>query len=544
MGDDEESPVHEPALDRMVVHWYGSVDKIGRHLAAHQRVVFVTDTAVYVCLPTGGVTRTMPVSRLHLANRAPGAVCQLFEAGRPCLVTRHESDSDRDDFIAHVRLARQSETGDVAEFSVHDVPALVFDGDGSLEAGKSTTTQQPETLAPPGLPSGYRRVDASPRAGGADISERSRSQPDNGEHARSTPPNSRTAVNPFEAQRLALEELRSSRTTTPTQPTLVVRELRSSGPMAPATDGQTSPNDKSPVTAVGMRPSRANQAREGIPQSVAPKNDTVVDAATSSEHNRKAQLSDLKHALDTGVDIADSPSLHALRNQVNRQQQVIDELRQAADTTRVAELKRELDHAHSLISDLQTALRSQETTFAEMLRAQEAARASKAIQSSLEAQVSALSAERDELRAEANRARADADKLRAEKEAQSRQHERELGRVREAFVQYDANVAEYLEEVRLEHAAQLDRARRDEREKSSHSARAKSTSRTHESHAPPADSTVAPDALRSALMRHLNSYANAKLNLPVGNPLPVLDATPPPAHGIPRTHATRDRSLL
>ena len=333
---------------------------------------------------------------------------------------------------------------------------------------------------------------------------------------------------------MALEELRTS---APPQPSLVLREARSSGPMTPSAEGQPSPSRKSPVTAVGMRPSRSSHSRDveeannAVPPQVATDNNSKDRPRPAS--SRTAQLADLQHALSARVDVVDAASVQSLRQQVDKQQQVIDEMRQAADSSRVVDLKRELDHAHSLVADLQTALRSQETTFAEMLRAQEAVRASQAIQSSLEAQVAALTSERDALRSEARVAREEADQLRAAKEGQERQHERELTRVREAFVQYDANVAEYLEEVRLEHAAELDRACREERERVSHTP-ARSLQATHEgfdaSHSSRGGAGVEPDQLRSALMRHLNSYANARMNLPVGDPLPSM-ATSPAAGG-------------
>ena len=552
MGDDEESVRSAPALDRMIVHWYGTVEKIGRQLSSHTRVVFVTDGAVFVCLPTGGVTRTIGLEKIHLAFRAPGSVCQLFESGGPSLVTRHPTDDDRDELIAHLRLARGAATGAPDDLEGQDVSTLNFDSAPRETRLRERSSPAP-ALAPPDLPPGFRRVDAgTPSRRDAD---RATGPSPGGDPSR---PEDAELRNPFEAQRLAMEDLRNNdiRAASEQAPSLVLQETRSAGPMAPAPAGQASPKEKAPVTAVGMRPSRSGRASAprdaDVPNNTSlssrgPTPTPAAPAAKPTPNSSTAQLADLRHALDTGVDVVDAPSLHALRQQVNQQQQVINEMRQAADTTRVTELKRELDHAQSLIADLQTALRSQETTFAEMLRAQESARASQAIQSSLEAQVAALTQERDSLRAEAQSARSEADHFKAAKDSQSRQHDRELARVREAFVQYDANVAEYLEEVRIEHAAEVDRARRAGREQGSVAAARGATS------PPPAPSHraaeiappgagVAPDALRSALMRHLNSYANARLNLPVGDPLPGSPAPEPAA--TPRRAAARDRSLL
>jgi hypothetical protein len=216
-----------------------------------------------------------------------------------------------------------------------------------------------------------------------------------------------------------------------------------------------------------------------------------------------------------------------------------------------------------------------------MVLAQETARTAQAIQSSLEAQVRALTQERDTLRAEALGGRKEADALRAEVERRERHHDKELLKVREAFVQYDANVAEYLEEVRLDHAEDLQRARKEAREELLAS-RAGSAALPRQLNEYPADRApatpqqqqqqprsthndpgarsgedgVPADVLRSALMRHLNSYANARFQLPVQHPIPhgvhaaehILSppaALPPTMAGhSSRNNIPRDRSVL
>jgi hypothetical protein len=577
---DEPAVGAAPSVERMVVHWYGTVDKIGRNFSGHSRVVFVTDAAVYVCLPTGGVTRVVPLEKAHLAYRAPAHVAQLFEDGGVCLVTRHTTDRDRDAFVAAVKNARFTLTGEPT--AVEDVSSYAFESAPTGGGPSVSPERRPDRassvaepahrtpaasgrgsaalLVPPHLqrqdvPVPTHHEDSMSRAtsqaastlgstlrDGKLLLDSARDSParNDGEGRREPAANGIAfPANPFEEQRFAIDELRayqplpmetdyapashkpspqqradhdSARDAAPhvhrfaaatktafeverdgaqsTTESTLVRFERPQDDTQPAPTGAGVGKSSHPAAsaAIGMRPS-AKQSNTTTPMprgdvtppvTSTPRSRTPVTVPAAAPHApeekhrtdrfaerhraRDEQLADLNHAVGAGVEVVDTPSFQALRRKVEAQSQVISELRHASDTLQVNELMRDLDHARGLITDLQTALRAQESTFKEMVLAQETARTAQAIQSSLEAQVRALTQERDTLRAEALGGRKEADALRAEVERRERHHDKELLKVREAFVQYDANVAEYLEEVRLEHAEDLQRARKEARE--------------------------------------------------------------------------------
>jgi hypothetical protein len=670
---DEASVATAPAVERMVVHWYGNVEKIGRQLGAHGRVMFVADSAVYVCLPTGGVTRTVPLRKVALAFRAPGGIAQLFEEGGSSLVTRHTSNEDRDAFVASVKSARGAAFGgEVEPLKVQDVATYAFEhtAAGSAPSARADPVigRAHNPTVPPGIASEF--LPDSPRA--ASLSQ-SRAT------SMASIPGPQTSVlrNPFEAQRFSSEELQgynplgAQAHPSASAPATVDSRPRDMARAAPNRDGQShadtaihrfaaatksaleierdnddatadldhlhpslvlqeihkqldrnrrqnsmDPADNSPAaTVVGMRPGRTRtperapgtaaaapldrdasrsaqrqqrqvQSAEAMPPATSnpaapaqppglsqsrgstPRRVRYTDAQTGDpafderRRIRDGVLADLEAVAETGMEAVDSAALHALRRKVDLQDRVIADLKHESSTAQVTELRKELEHARGLIADLQTALRSQETTFAEMLRAQEAARSAQAVKSSLDAQLRAVIAERDSLRAEAQNARVEADQIRAEMDSKERQHDTELVKVREAFVQYDANVAQYLEEVRLEHAEAINRLQKEARERelklranalrsspTPHTAEPKrpdlddSSSRTPAArHADVSSNAVQPDELRDALMRHLNSYANARFHLPVHDPIPAGAPRHLPTIAIPQ--AGRDRSIL
>lgn len=517
-ADQDESAVAQlPAVDRMVIHWYGPVEKVGRQLGAHSRVVFVTDSCVYVCLPSGGVTRTLELGGVHLAYAAPGAVSQVFEKDKPSLVLRHETDELRDDFLACVDRVRRTLCDGVG-VDIQTTATYTFELDSGAPRSTSPSSSvglAKHRLVPPAI---AQRADAhTPPPTRPTISEGQQT---------SSVTRSASATHDIAAP----EEQRLH--TSPGQPTATnVSPLAKWSASLLLAEGSTAVGNAVGVATaeVGQRPRKsasppAATASPGVASSRerSPGHGTPEDFKVRHDA-REQQLSDLRHAVETRTDVVDTRALQQLQKSVEQQQHVIDEMKRDVATTHVAELRRDLDHSHALIADLQVALRSQESTFAELMRAQEAQRASQAVQSSLETELRVVKEERDQLRSEASAWRAEVDRLREEARATQRRHDAELDNVREAFVTYDANVAAYIEEIRRDStgcAPQHPHAPRQPRD-------------APKSSEPEA---VVPEQLKTALMKHLNTYANARFQLPLDSP--------PPRDAIERSATLRDRTIL
>lgn len=135
-------------------------------------------------------------------------------------------------------------------------------------------------------------------------------------------------------------------------------------------------------------------------------------------------------------------------------------MRQQSEHKQLTGLKDELSHARNLIADLQAALKSQENTFAEMLRSQELLKASEEARSQQERELQFLRQDRDnfgrQLREKEN---ALLDMREAMQRVENKGHA-ELERLRQAFVDYDKSVGEYVEKQRLQHLEELEALRK------------------------------------------------------------------------------------
>lgn len=333
----------------------------------------------------------------------------------------------------------------------------------------------------------------------------------------------------------------------------------------------------------------------GIPPA-APSTSPLRAGLETTQSQQGKQLEDLQVALDARADIIDTASYQALHRRLDMQQRVIDELKQASSSAHAMQLTRDLEHSRSLVADLQVALRAQEGSFHEMLRAQESLRVVEDLRSVTEKQLHAMREERDRYKEQLAQRDAEVISLKEDLKKQEEQHKEEMEVVRKSFVQYDENVGSYLENIRAERRKELEEFMRAQQAAAlSGSTPAPQAPHydpnggvhtpsqavrvpggvakwmqdlTHQTSrpAPPAPSVppapaptygIPPDALTDALLKHLNNYANLRYQLPSGHPLPAMvlqsrnepnaptgryaEAMPPARYDAPNV---RDRSIL
>ena len=220
------------------------------------------------------------------------------------------------------------------------------------------------------------------------------------------------------------------------------------------------------------------------------------------------------------------------------QARVIEMLRQNSEHDQVRALKDELLHARGLIADLQAALQSQEATFAEMLRAQESLRISEEARLAKDRELTVLRADRDHLQKQLREKEVTVQDLREASMRLERKSHEELERVRQAFVDYDRNVGEYVERQRLQHLDEVENLKRrsamDVEVKKLLGPTAGSTAASPRDANPSRlapSSAVQPDDLRAALLRLAGvDVAGAAASAPPTGP-PATFHPPTPYRG-------------
>jgi len=60
----EEYRKHFAELRGSLIHWFGSVDKVNRHVKPERRVCILSDRSLYMCMMNGGITRCISISTL------------------------------------------------------------------------------------------------------------------------------------------------------------------------------------------------------------------------------------------------------------------------------------------------------------------------------------------------------------------------------------------------------------------------------------------------------------------------------------------------
>ena len=203
-----------------------------------------------------------------------------------------------------------------------------------------------------------------------------------------------------------------------------------------------------------------SRAVPGVPMSTTAAGVTPSFSPASPVPGTSRQLEIAAAAVAISENAKQQDKLVSLENQVASQARVLEGLRQDAEHHQLVEVKGELGHARNVISDLQAALKSQEQSFAEMLRSQELLRLSEEARNQKERELTVLRSERENT----NRQLKDKDATIADlRESMTRVEKRghaELERVRQSFVDYDKNVGEYVEKMRLQHLDEMEKLRK------------------------------------------------------------------------------------
>lgn len=210
-----------------------------------------------------------------------------------------------------------------------------------------------------------------------------------------------------------------------------------------------------------------------------------------------------RNLLEVGAQVAktefarQNEKLLSLELQVTNQNRLLEAMRQQSEHKQLSGLKDELSHARNLIADLQAALKSQENTFAEMLRSQELLKTSEEARANQDRELQILRSERDHM---ARQLREKENALMDMREAMQRVENKghaELERLRQAFVDYDKSVGEYVEKQRLQHLEELESLRKrlvSEQEMKYQSGRSKNNNNNNSNNA----STAAPQIINDS----------------------------------------------
>jgi hypothetical protein len=581
--------------------WQGTVEKLGRNLQAHHRMVIVADGCIFVCLTAGGVTRTIELQYVASLRLVPPSIVQIHINNEPDLVLQMATPELRFGFVSAVERGKSivhQQTGmgvgaiDIVEASSVSVEYQA--GGGSGQGTNQGSLVLPGTAG--GVPQRFN-----------EYAEEGQGQTFNGAPSRGA------SVGGGAPQQQQQAGSRSGSQSTAIRPSWTVPPIGSTSKAPSPSSVPTNPyaNLTSDIIRSGSQPTQQQQQQLQT-QSAQAQAQGYEEADPNSfpgrHDQRRRQIADLQAVMDSNVPFTAPTTIAQLQAQIDAQKAIIDELQKKSENQRIVEdLRKDLEHSKALIADLQTALRSQESVFQEMLRAQESLRVSEDIKSSLEKQVQLMREEKKAWKQVVEGKDKEIADLNDRLKLKEIEHQDELAQIRKAFAEYDANVASYLEGLRtgqqMLHGGNT-------------SALASSVHGLHPP-AAPAPVSVQPrapsgigygkvppqsvqqygldpydaaagsgagasdsEALQSSLMNRLNNYANRKYNLPYGHPAPAgvpnnrygpngshaaspssvgrsspaASATPPPAGAgaghepssgdLGSTHRPRDRSIL
>jgi len=66
-----------PELASSLIHWYGPIEKLNAEREVQQRMLFVTQQSLYICLPQGGITRCIQLDTLNEIHVTGPATLEL-----------------------------------------------------------------------------------------------------------------------------------------------------------------------------------------------------------------------------------------------------------------------------------------------------------------------------------------------------------------------------------------------------------------------------------------------------------------------------------
>jgi hypothetical protein len=391
----------QPAGEGPKVYWYGPVDKIGSNLAALPRVLFITPNSVLICQPTGGVTRTVFVEKLAEVVLAPPTVVRLIVAQEPDLVISTQTPTDRSELMNSLLRAFRETCGEGSELPITESQHLVLPS--SSPSPISIASSHPPT--PVNLRNGWGAGDGSDSAVARQSPSKLQQKDSHGNSS------IRGIMGQLEEEKVASSE---------------------AYPVSTFLDGVASRRKSQQGTSVPSHSSSGSPSR--IEWAYEPQQSTAFGGGPSAAQS----------------------SLGSLQQQIESQKRIIERLQHDhMNDTASGGLRRELEQARALISDLQVALRSQEGAFSEMVKSSEALKTSETIRSSQDAQIHALREELQSLKANLSRRDAADEEWRKKMVSLEEGHRNELQAVRDAFAKYDEQVTSYVEQMKKEHDVTL-----------------------------------------------------------------------------------------
>lgn len=518
----------QPTGDGPKVYWYGPVDKIGSNLAALPRVLFITPTSVLICQPTGGVTRTVLVEKLAEVVLAPPTVLRLIVAQEPDLVVSTQSPSDRAELMSALMRSFRETCGEGSELPITESHHLILPN--ASPSPISVASHPPTPVNQRGTTGGWTAGDDH----NLNDSSYSRRSPQQQQRSNDTPGGSIRGI--------------------------LGRLEDDSAPSAPS----EGPSKPSFLDSLSVPTARQQRPFNGA-------------AHASSGH---ASPSRIELSYDNHQQHHAPSSLASLQQQIEAQKRIIEKLQQdnVSDMT-ASNLRRELEQARALITDLQVALRSQEGAFSEMVKSSEALKTSETIRSSQDAQIHALRDELQSTKSELQRRELGDDEWRKKIASLEEGHRNEIQAVRDAFAKYDEQVTSYVDQVKKEHdttlrellqqkdallvkqgelvarVEQLENEKRNAQQQRNLATgsvwRPQSPGPSHQQ-----QNDISSDELRTALLAKLNRYtssnpqsgaalAHYQSNREVDEPTRTRNQTPTSRrHTSPLAGRTRDRSIL
>ncbi|RNF25949.1 uncharacterized protein Tco025E_01795 [Trypanosoma conorhini] len=415
------------------VLFYGAVEKVGTDGSILSRNVCLTPLALLVCLPAGGVTRTVALASVLQLEFTKQDV-----AGKPrCTIhVRGEAPLTLD-------FADQSGAGDFAD--------AVAKATGHVRvvhlAGTPLRERQVRSDAPHAAPRGVRLVDPPELSEPSSLAAGNERWLGVPSPSPSVEPGSRaraqTLARPAEAlamvgRRPALGSkaggARGDGANSDLPPESHASPLRREAFHDPQRAGSQDANGASAVVYDLRRPAESSLYTSDITRPrTAPRNDAGEHATLWQELEGQPQ----PHV----------ESLHDLRAQrdslAKLQQRLSTDLELQKQA--VGRLSSELQEKNAFIDDLKTALRSQEAVFQEMLRSTEQRRLMEHAKNELEKQVEVLQAEVRHWESLSERRESEYRKELATKLAELHDsHTKEVEAVQGAFAEYDAEMTEYV----------------------------------------------------------------------------------------------------
>ncbi|RNF11697.1 hypothetical protein TraAM80_00781 [Trypanosoma rangeli] len=420
------------------VLFYAKVAKIGTDGSTLDRNVYVTSSALLVCLPAGGITRTVSLaSVLELevakADMAGKPRCTIHVSGESLLVLSFAHQNEADDFAeavstaaSNVRVVHVAGTPVRAKHVKLDVQQAVPRGVRFVD--------------PPALPEPSSSFASSLAAVNNKRHQLSSSTSSVGPGSSAS---AQTFAKPSEALDMVGRRPAVGLTANSTFGNIENSKAPPEGHVSSFCrekfyDPQQGGSQDGSGTSTG-----ADDLKHPTGSSLYTSNITrlmTTPHGKTSGHNISLSQEDEDHEATQNV----AAALHAQRDSpANLKLRLSTDLELQKQT--VSRLNSELQEKNAFIDDLKTALRSQEAVFQEMIRSTEQQRLMERAKNELEKQVLVLQAEVKHWENLSKHRESEYRKELATKLAELHEsHTKEVEAVQEAFAHYDAEMTEYV----------------------------------------------------------------------------------------------------